>query len=198
MKQLKIGIDIDNVIADSYPSYIIEFNKRFSTNVKYEEIFDFYHLEKHKGIGKKQTSHFIETVLHSEDFQLAIPPFEKPKEIIENWSKSGFVIHYITSRPIAVKKVTLQWLANHGFLVRNAKLHLLDIKLHDKDTDYKKEIVDKWKVDILIEDNKTIALVMDIPVLLLDRPWNQGKLPENVKRVKDWEEIEQYLAKILL
>lgn len=196
-KYLKIGIDIDNVIADSYPRYINAFNEKFGTAVKYEEVYDFYYLENYVGVDKAATSHFIETVLHSEKFQLAIPPYEEPKTIIQKWAESGHLIHYITARPIAIKDITLHWLKNHGFWVKGAKLHLLDVDQEPSHANFKKEIVDKWKVDIFVEDTKGIAETLNIPVLLLDRPWNQGKLPKNVKRVKDWKEIDYFVANSL-
>lgn len=196
MKKLKIGIDIDNVIADSYPRYIDAFNKKFGVAVKYEEIFDFYYLENYVGVDRAQTSQFIETVLHSNEFQLAIPPYEEPQKIIKKWADQGFSIHYITSRPDFTKTVTLKWLKKHGFLAKGTKLHLLDINIHSKDTDYKKEIVNKWKVNLMIEDSLDIASALDIPVFLLDRPWNQGKLPKNVTRVNNWAEIDQRVEKL--
>ena len=41
---MKIGIDIDNVISDTYPLFIHKFNATFGKNFRYEEITDFYYL----------------------------------------------------------------------------------------------------------------------------------------------------------
>lgn len=194
MKHLKIGIDIDNVIADSYPHYIKAFNKEFGTSVKYEEIYHFYYLEKNVGVEKTLVSEFIESIVHSEEFQLQIPPIINALKIIKKWIKKGYSIHYITSRPIDTQEETEKWLKKHGFMLPGVTLDLYNEKEHNfshisRINSYKRFIADGKKLDIFIEDSIDIAKSMDIPVLLVDRPWNQGNLPENVKRVKDWEEI---------
>ncbi|MBI3379276.1 hypothetical protein HY029_00815 [Candidatus Gottesmanbacteria bacterium] len=200
MKHLKIGIDIDNVIADSYPLYIDAFNKEFGTTVQYEEIFHFYYLEKNVGIEEAKVSEFIESIVHSEEFQLRIPPVVNALSIIKKWIKQGYWIHYITSRPIDTKNETLKWLKKHGFWVKGVTLDLYNEKEHNfkhisRINNYKRDIADKKKLDIFIEDSLDISKSLDIPVYLIDRPWNQGTLPENVKRVKNWEEIDQWVAK---
>ena len=37
---------------------------------------------------------------------------------------------------------------------------------------------------------------MAIPVLLFDRPWNQGSLPRNVQRVRSWTEVLTQVAEL--
>lgn len=199
MKHFKIGIDIDNVIADSYPQYIDAFNKRFGTSVKYEEIFHFYYLEKNVGIEETLVSEFIETIVHSQNFQLQIPPIINALKIIKKWMKKGYSIHYITSRPIDTKQETEQWLKKQGFFMKGVTLDLYNEKEHNfshisRINSYKRLVADKRILDIFIEDSIDIAKSLDIPVLLVDRPWNQGKLPKNVKRVKDWAEIDQWVV----
>lgn len=200
-KKFKIGIDIDNVIADSYPHYIDAFNKKFGTAVKYEEIFHFYYLEKNVGVDESQVAEFIESIVHSEEFQLKIPPIKDARKIIKKWIRKGYSIHYITSRPIDTKTETIKWLKKHGFFIKGITLDLYNEKEHNfthisRINSYKRFIADGKKLDIFIEDSIDIAKSMDIPVLLVDRPWNQGKLPKNVNRVKDWAEIERRVNKI--
>lgn len=202
MKHLKIGIDIDNVIADSYPQYIDAFNKKFGTAVKYKEIFHFYYLEKNVGIEEAEVSEFIESVVHSEEFQLSILPVENALNVIKKWIKKGFSIHYITSRPIDTQVQTEKWLEKHGFFIRGATLDLYNEREHNfthisRINSYKRKVADEKKLDIFIEDSTDIAKSMDIPVILIDRPWNQGKLPKNVIRMKDWEEIESRVNNLI-
>lgn len=194
MRKLKIGIDIDNVISDSYPVYIRRFNETFGTTIRYEEVIDFSFLERYGGIETAQTELFIDTLLRDEEFQLSLPPFVEAISIIKNWHKVGHSIHYITARPSFTKEATEKWLKKHGLMVPGVTLDCCDYGKDKPDTEFKKEVVERLGIDILIEDNKEIAEVMSIPVLLLDRPWNQGELPKNVRRVKGWQEIEQFIA----
>ena len=61
------------------------------------------------------------------------------------------------------------------------------------DVDYKVSVAEKFGISVFIEDAGQIAKAMKIPVFLFDRPWNQGKLPANVLRVKSWSQIREML-----
>lgn len=199
-KNLKIGIDIDNVIADSYPSFLSRFNKIFGTKISYEEISDFYYLEKYSGIGLSDVKKFIDKHLADEIFQINIPPQMGAMEVIKKWGKMGHKIHYITSRPKNIREITLKWLSKHGFFLPDSTLDIFDSEKH-YDThrgqiiSYKKTAAIKRGVNLFIEDSKEIALAMGVPVYLFNRPWNKGKLPKHIKRVKNWREIEELLNK---
>jgi uncharacterized HAD superfamily protein len=55
-------------------------------------------------------------------------------------------------------------------------------------------------IKIFIEDSLKNAFEIsshNIPVILLDKPWNQEEnLPENIHRVKDWDEILQKIEEL--
>jgi hypothetical protein len=60
--------------------------------------------------------------------------------------------------------------------------------------EYKPRIVRERRLDLLIEDERALALATaeaSAPVLLFDRPWNQGELPQGVTRVKTWDEVRR-------
>jgi uncharacterized HAD superfamily protein len=47
-------------------------------------------------------------------------------------------------------------------------------------------------LNLFIEDSLSTAKKIaekGIPVILLDKLWNQGELPENVRRVATWENV---------
>lgn len=199
MKKFKIGIDIDNVIADSYPAFLAKFNQTFGTEIEYEEIFDFYYLEKHTGIEEIHVKEFVDKFVVDEIFQINIPPFAGAKEVIDKWSKKGCLLHYITSRPQNTRDITYRWLRKQGFLVPGSTLDVFESPEHHdvhrpQIIEYKMTKTKLRNIDLMIEDSKEIAESMDIPVLLLDRPWNRGKLSKNVKRVKDWQEIDEFVS----
>lgn len=199
---IKIGVDIDNVVSNSYPAYLERFNTRFNTNIRFEEIKEFYFLERYIENNIVSNSvemiNFVDEMLLDRDFHLTIKPVDESKRIIADWIKKGFQIHYITLRPVEVLDMTRDWLKKHGFYVKGVKLDLYDhTKGFESDVMYKKEVADKYKLDVFIEDSLDIAQVMEIPVFLLDKPWNQGKLKQNITRVSSWNEIEEKLPKVL-
>lgn len=194
-KKLKIGIDIDNVVSDTYVALVGKFNEVYGTSIRIDEVLDYYYLEKHSGIEKEEVQEFIYTSLEREDFSLAIKPYEDATAVIKQWSSQGHSIHYITARPTSLGEVTKKWLEKHDFWVKSATLDLFDESIEYKsDSDYKRQVIEKIGINLLIEDSKENAKILDIPVLLLDRPWNKGELPENVKRVSNWKEIEREVS----
>ena len=200
--KVKIGIDIDNVLAESYPAYLDKFNSRFDAEVKLEQIREFYflnrYIEENSIKHGKEMVDFIDEMVFDEKFQLEIPPIEEAINVINNWVKKGYDIHYVTSRPVEIRKITIDWLKKHGFWVEKAKVDLFDSeKRYQSDVPYKKEIANKYRINVFIEDAIEIALGMEIPVFLFDRPWNQGKLTKNIIRVYSWQEIEKKMTTVL-
>jgi len=64
-------------------------------------------------------------------------------------------------------------------------------------SDYKPRIAREMKLDLLVEDEMHVALAaarVPIPVLLFDRPWNQGDLPPGVTRVTAWDQVLDLVA----
>ena len=146
-------------------------------------------------MDKVTIARFIDEMLFDASFQMQIPPLPAAQKVIAKWSQKGHAIHYITARPQGMGDHTIKWLKKYHFIVKGASLDLFPQSTHHLDNRqqsilYKKEIVGKKKIDLFIEDSKEIAQSLDIPVLLIDRPWNRGELPKNIRRVKDWNEID--------
>jgi uncharacterized HAD superfamily protein len=56
---------------------------------------------------------------------------------------------------------------------------------------HKSGAASELQLDVFIEDELAVATAVGetaIPVLLFDRPWNQGVLPGNLRRVRSWTE----------
>jgi uncharacterized HAD superfamily protein len=193
-KIFHFGIDIDNVICDSIPCYLERYNEKFSKSLKFEEIANFYFVGNKDGISKFEADLFIHHTLHDENFQMSLKPNKVAVDIINKWRKSGYYIHYITARPISTENITKQWLKNHKFITKKSSLHLVDYNIYENDISYKKTIAEKNGVNIMIEDSLEIVNNIGIFSILIDKPWNQGRLKNNVTRVKSWNEIEKIVS----
>jgi uncharacterized HAD superfamily protein len=61
---------------------------------------------------------------------------------------------------------------------------------------YKPRVVRERGLDVLIEDELPVAVAtvrVPVPVLLVDRPWNQGDVPQGVTRVANWDRVLQFV-----
>lgn len=202
-RKLRIGIDIDNVISDSFPAYLKKFNENFATNFKAEDMLLVNNFPEIKGVDRGKVDKFIDKLIFDFDFQLSLPPFKQAKEVIESWQKKGHHLHYITARPVHIERVTRKWLQKHGFIKDREVLKMSAYfdsqnppSKTKSDPEYKKEVVDEFGIKLLIEDHLEVARIMDIEVILIDRAWNQGELPQNVVRVTNWYEIEELICKL--
>lgn len=195
-QKLKIGIDIDNVVSDSYKAFLEKFNTVFGTKIIYEKIDDFYYLEKSSGVDFSETREFINRLIIDETFQMTISPVTDAVSSIKKFHQKGHSIYFITARPKTALNHTKKWLAKHGLAGKNFILDLFEGTRHhlanlSQTISYKKRIVKEKGIDVLIEDSLEISEVMDIPVILIDRPWNRGVTGKrNLFRVKTWKEIE--------
>jgi len=189
-----IGIDIDNTICDSYPAYLEKYNLKYQKEVQLSEALDFYYLNDLTNKEGAEFGNLIDELVLSEEFQISLTPMAKAQKVIRDWTKQGHLVHYVTSRPVQMRKVTANWLEKHGFWHKGTRLDLFDEKKGFKsDVDYKVSVAEKFGISVFIEDAGQIAKAMKIPVFLFDRPWNQGKLPANVLRVKSWSQIREML-----
>jgi uncharacterized HAD superfamily protein len=177
-KVIRIGIDIDNVISDSFPFFISRFNEAFGTTISFQDITEFYYFEKFAEGKDIDVPNFIDKLLADNDFQINLPPIKDAKRIISSWMRIGHHIHYITARPPTAGKITKKWLSKHGLWHKRNSLTLFDTDSFTTDIEYKHTVISNKKIDILIEDKYDITVASKITTLLLDKPWNKGKLPE--------------------
>jgi len=148
LKILKIGLDVDGVIAD----WVGLWNKQFgTTNTPNSWYFD---REVKKKIEEMKKSGTLN------DFYLNIEPLVKPEEI-------PFEPHcYITSRPIP-KEITEQWLDKHQFPCKQ----VYNVGLDESKVNIAKEA----GIEIFIDDNYHNFVELNnngVFTYLYSRPWN--------------------------
>lgn len=186
---MKIGIDIDNVISDSAPIYIEKFNSAFQTSVSLEVMKSYWFTQKSTGVEQTKIEDFFTGWLSDIHFQSNLPVVEESLPVIRKWLDRGYILHYVTARPPEAEKGTRFWLLKHHLMNDGSTLDHFNPQKYQTDSQYKKHKADILGINIFIEDSLEIVNALDIPVLLIDKPWNRGKTRRNVRRVKDWGEI---------
>jgi uncharacterized HAD superfamily protein len=183
---LKIGLDIDGVVADSFPIFLEELNKHYGKNVT--EINN-YDMTKLYDVAWEDLDAFFEQNIEYLFFEPR--PMEGALENINAWLKAGHEIIYVTARrPGAEERVTLRWFERHG-ITSDSIIFTGGVS--------KTFAVKDFGLDVFVEDFMSNALeiaAIGVPVLLLDAPYNQGKLPEGVTRCCNWEEIKSEIEQL--
>lgn len=104
----------------------------------------------------------------------------------------------MTAKPDYLREKTQIWLNKHyGDVFK--EINFIG-EFHANQNGHKKskgELCDEIGVDIFIEDSMANArniARLHRPVLLIDSPWNQGELPDNVRRVSGWREVMEIVG----
>lgn len=184
---LKIGLDIDGVVADSFSVFLRELNKHYGKD--FTKI-DNYNMAKLYDVAGDDLSNFF--TVNMEYLYTAPKPMEGAVETIHSWLEAGHEIIFITARRCgAEEEVTLKWFEQNG--IPGNKIIFVGGAS-------KTFAVKENGIDIFVEDFMTNALeiaVLGVPVLLLDSPYNQGKLPKGVTRCYNWQEIVLNIEKLI-
>lgn len=117
-------------------------------------------------------------------------PFTLAQEAVEELG-GEYELVIISVRPETVRDIVEAWLDTH-FKDSFQHVHLMGLMEKSDGTRMTKgELAKELGVAVFVEDSKKNAeniVSYGIPVVLLDCPWNQGALAENVSRVFSWQE----------
>jgi len=189
---LRIGIDVDDVLAESLPGYLEAFRQRFGHEVKIEEAaWEIF--RRYPEISATQMWGFF-SELEASDFLGTRPLYPEAVEAVRTLSASGHRLFVVTGRLSQHREHTRRLLERAGLLGVFEELVHRD---GEPAPEYKTRMVRELRLDLLIEDELHVALAaaaVPIPILLFDRPWNQGELPVGITRVTDWSQVLHLIA----
>src|SRR5574341_373489 len=191
-KSLRIGVDVDDVLAESLPGYLEAFQRRFGHEVKIEEAaWEIF--RRYPEISATQMWGFF-SELEASDFLGTRPVYPEAVEAVRTLAANGHRLYVVTGRLTQHREHTRRLLQRAGLL------ELFEELVHrdgEATADYKPRMVRELKLDLLIEDELHVALAaaeVPIPVLLFDRPWNRAELPPGITRVADWDHALRVVA----
>ncbi|MBS3089871.1 hypothetical protein J4461_03270 [Candidatus Pacearchaeota archaeon] len=190
--EIKIGMDLDEVIADFVRTFLRFYNERYNKKVDYNDIRTYNFWENGVGENKKDSIRLVDEFHDSEYFD-KIGLVEGTREFIYK-IHSQEIIPIITARP---HKYSIK---TEDFLTRNLPRGTFEV-LYSGDfhgvRKNKADLCNETGVTHYFEDNLKYALEIaqrGITVLLPNRPWNQGETSRNVLRIKSWNEAYKILA----
>jgi uncharacterized HAD superfamily protein len=190
---MRIGVDVDGVLADSVTAFLGWHNRVYGTNYTFEQVTDF-DLSKLWGGTNEESVQKIITCYTSPEFE-AVQPVLGAVEAIKKLAKDHELI-IITARPASMIETTKNWICMF-FPEMFDDIYFNDCLKSTGVYGKKQEQMKEAKIELLIDDalkNVSISSEIGIPSLLLDYPWNQSDdLPKGVTRVKNWKEIVEII-----
>ncbi len=172
---MKIGIDIDNVIANTFQDLVPHFNQFVGQKMEPIQVIQFMRRRKLKMLG-----YYLNAWKNR--IMTTVTLIDGAAETIRQWYQAHN-IKLITSRMPLFNQQTRYWLKKH-----NIPFHELH---HAKEMNkYKKADGCQIFIEDNIEESEILADHCE-RILLLDHPWNRRKpCKSNIIRVKNWQEIK--------
>lgn len=184
---MKIGIDIDEVLAGFQTPFLDYINKIYNTHYVFDDITS-YDYESTINLAWPVAKQHILDFYQTDEFA-GLPQVKFAEEGIEQ-IRHGNKLFLITARPLSTQKVTQEWIeSNFG----NVFSDIIYVDQITKSGTKKVDFCVKHGFVQIIEDNPhELASYTDagITVHLLDKPWNRHV--ENNKlltRSANWKEI---------
>ena len=187
---MRIGVDIDEVLAELNKKLITYMNTQHNYSCSYDDLKE-YSLNKCFNVSEKEFDHVYFSFFESPDVE-SIEPVDNSVNIIKDIAKEHEII-IITARQSFHEKQTTEWLEKYYPGI------FKEIYFTNQDEEGSKgDIALKHNIDLHIDDaihNCNTVTEKGIPCLLFNRPWNQETLNPNITRVNSWEEIAHTLQK---
>ncbi|MBI1968664.1 hypothetical protein HYS49_02030 [Candidatus Woesearchaeota archaeon] len=191
---MNIGVDLDEVLADSLPALLQYHNSTYGTSLT-KDLFTSYHFWETWGGTREEAIRKVYD-FHKTLFFRSIKPVEGSQEAISSLQKNN-KLFVITSRQRDIAEATEKWILHH-FLDAFSGVHFTNEYSLTGVPTTKAKICEELGVSLMIEDSLDYAIdcvTSQRIVLLFDRLWNKSsELPDGIYRVHSWKQIMAILS----
>jgi uncharacterized HAD superfamily protein len=205
MSRRSLYVDIDDVLSQTIESLIDLLHHLHDRRVDVADVQHF-DLEKSFALDRTEIARFMDHA-HSDEIIESILPTEGAVSVLDSWGQRGDTVRLVTGRPPTTYHASRRWLETHG--LRHDSLHHLD-KWQRPDWNLDElpalrfEDIEAFGFDFAVEDSLDTAVRLveeyEIPVALMDRPWNRGvshlgkKTRSRLVRCFGWGDVDKAIA----
>lgn len=202
---MKIGIDLDDVIAVCAVPYLRAFAERFGVDLPDEREVGWHLLDKNPVAPEQRDRFRVE--LYDSGFFGELDVYADCPAVLERMVDAGHELYFITARAERRRVVTETWLREKD-LIRYAKaVHLrpqgdfvptvrgrYDAR---GSAAWKLRVAKDLRLEVFCEDDVVIARTLaeaGIRVFLFEQPWNRELAHERIERVSGWTAVAEKLG----
>jgi uncharacterized HAD superfamily protein len=191
----RAGIDFDDVVAQFNWAFHHAHNEWYDTRVRYDDIIT-HDLGTVYGASHEKMIERIRRFCDKRHDH--IMPVARAVETLAKLA-DDYQLHIVTSRCETLRPQTEAWLHRHG-VVGIEQLHFTnEMGFTDAPKRNKLEVCREIGARFLIDDAPTNALRVaggGIPVILLDKTWNQDVRHPLVRRAFDWPDALELIKNL--
>jgi uncharacterized HAD superfamily protein len=189
MRRMRIGVDLDDVLADFVPALAVYHNEVYGTALT-KESFWAYRFWDVLGITQEEAVKRVYDFLRSSQAK-EIQSLQGSREAVEMLGREH-ELFVITARDESIAEMTMEWLTKH-FVDLFSGVYFANHFSTTSVPKSKGDICNELGIDVVVDDSSENALdcvTADRRVLLFSAPWNaNAQLAENIERVFAWEDI---------
>jgi len=191
-------IDMDDVLAETGQGIVKVVNAEFHRNITFEDITTF-DLKTAFDMTEAEWTRLF-SLIHAPEVLDGFACLPGAAAALRRVKEAGVEIAIVTGRPASTEVVSRAWLRRHH--IPFDSLSMVDKYGREPHPHLAltMEALSQRHFDLAIEDSPAMAThlsqSMQVPVLLMDRPWNRGMDMHNgVQRIQSWTEAESAILK---
>jgi uncharacterized HAD superfamily protein len=198
---VRIGVDLDDVVAECAVPYLRAFAERYRLELP-EEDLGWQTLAAIEEVSGEEKDRF-RLALYDGQFFSELEPYADSPAVIERIADAGHEIYFITARAERRRVVTETWLREKGLIQHARAVHLKPHGDFDpgvpagrydatSSASYKVRLAKELELDAFCEDDVLIAKSLaaaGVKVWLFDQTWNRELRHPNITRVATWSEL---------
>ena len=184
-----IASDIDDVLLDLIPAIAEFHNREYGTDLRKKD-FHSYRLGEGFGCGDEETRRRMDEFLKTEEFK-DIKPVDGAVEGVIRLRDNGHSFVAITSRVLSCRRITEENVERYFPGTFTGQIYFATNHYLKRFSDPKSK-----GAYVMIEDSVVYAEEcrdLGIEVLLMDSPANRNEEPKGIARVRNWQEIVEYI-----
>lgn len=192
---MKIGLDIDGVLADFVTPFLQLLERRVGgPSIDPASITD-PNFQHHPFLTREIIHDCMVETSYDPGFWRMLAPLPSPNQwqSLNELSRDNEVV-FITHRWVRdsydINDVTCAWLRRHG--IDNPVVHFTQ--------ELKSQLVKQMRVGLFVDDRhencEDVATQTDAVVMMPHRPYNQSFAHPKVQRIQDLDQLFSYLSKI--
>ena len=193
---MRIGIDLDEVIANTLTAVINFHNEKYGTDFK-ENNFSSYRFWETWGGTRDEAIRKVHEFYVTDHFA-NVRPVAGSIDAVDKLKENGHELFIITGRQENIIKETEKWIKKH-FPEVFSGVHFANTYGLTGSKMKKGTICEQLGIEIMVEDDIIYASELaesGIKVFLFDRPWNKDHaVGDNIERVSSWEDVVNKISR---
>ena len=205
---MRIGVDLDDVIAICAVPYLRRFAQEYKVELPDEQEIGWHLLREMDAHVSPEERDRFRLKLYDGTFFSQLEMYQDCPAVLERLVQQGNEIYFITARAERRRLVTETWLREKRILDYAKAVHLKPYGEFRPDhprgrydaegsAQYKTRLALELQLDVFCEDDTLISKTLaeaGVRVLLFDHVWNRDTKHERITRVSGWSEAATLLG----